>query len=155
MPAAVLEKLAELDAQYAQIERELADPAVMGDHRRVRDLSIKRAALEPTMDGYRRLMALSREAEELRGVLGGASDSGEDAEFAAMAREELPPVEPLIASARKGDTTISRVCGLYELVRISRRSRSLSAAWLSAGRPENDSAPSWAAQAFRSHSDSR
>jgi len=54
LPPTVLEKLAELDAQYAQIERDLADPAVMGDHRKVRDLSIKRAALEPTSGGVGR-----------------------------------------------------------------------------------------------------
>ncbi|MBK7404180.1 MAG: PCRF domain-containing protein [Phycisphaerales bacterium] len=94
LPPAVLEKLAELDEQYAQIERDLADPAVMGDHRRVRDLSIKRAALEPTVDGYRRLVALSREAEELRAVV----DGGEDAELAALAREELPQVEARAAA---------------------------------------------------------
>lgn len=94
LPTTVLSKLAELDSQYAQIERELADPAVMGDHRKVRDLSIKRAALEPTVEGYRRLSALGREAAELRGVI----ESGEDAELAALAREELPGVEARAAA---------------------------------------------------------
>ncbi|HZW11295.1 MAG TPA: PCRF domain-containing protein [Phycisphaerales bacterium] len=98
LPSTVLSRLAELDRQYAQIEAELADPAVMGDHRKVRDLSIKRAALEPTVDGYRRLMALSREAEELRGVIEGAGTGGGDAELAAMAREELPQVEARAAA---------------------------------------------------------
>ena len=49
----------------------LADPEVMSDHRKVRDLSIKRAALEPTVGGYRRLVALWREALLARAVLRG------------------------------------------------------------------------------------
>lgn len=89
LPAAVLDKLAALDEQFAAIERDLNDPDIMSDHRKVRDLSIRRAALEPTVDGYRRFARLCGEADELRVVIA----SGEDAELAALAREELPEVE--------------------------------------------------------------
>jgi peptide chain release factor 1 len=89
LPAAVLEKLAALDGQFSALERDLNDPSIVTDHRKVRDLSIKRAALEPTVSGYRRFARLCAEADELRGVIA----SGEDAELAALAREELPGVE--------------------------------------------------------------
>ena len=93
LAAAVLDKLAVLDEQYAAIERELSDPAIMSDHRKVRDLSIKRAALEPTVGGYRALIRLCGEADELRLVMG----SDDDAELAALAREELPEIEGRVA----------------------------------------------------------
>ncbi|VAX39191.1 Peptide chain release factor 1 [hydrothermal vent metagenome] len=89
LPQVVLDKLAELEEQFAAIERDLNDPAIIADHRKVRDLSIKRAALEPTVTGYRALIKLMGEADELRMVIA----SGEDAELAEMARDELPDLE--------------------------------------------------------------
>ena len=89
LPKAVLDKLAELDEQFAALERDLHDPEVVSDHRRVRDLSIRRAAIEPTVSGYRAFTRLCGEADELRMVI----DSGEDAELSQLAREELPGVE--------------------------------------------------------------
>ncbi|MEZ6244094.1 MAG: PCRF domain-containing protein [Phycisphaerales bacterium] len=88
IPPSVLAKLDELDAQFAQIERSLEDPAVASDHTKLRDLSIKRAALAPVVEGYRRFGALSAEAQELRAAL-----TGDDAELAELARAELPEVE--------------------------------------------------------------
>jgi peptide chain release factor 1 len=65
------------------------DPVVLADHRKVRELAIRKAALEPVVEGYRRFRALSREAKELREAVSG----GGDPEFAAMARAELPEIE--------------------------------------------------------------
>ncbi|MFN7019716.1 MAG: peptide chain release factor 1 [Phycisphaerales bacterium] len=89
IPAALAKKLDELSGQYARLEEELADPTVLTDHRRVRDLSIRKAALEEVVGGYRAYRRLVREAEDLRGVIG----SGEDADLVAMARAELADVE--------------------------------------------------------------
>ena len=89
LPQPVLDKLAELDVQHAALERALEDPEVASDHRKVREISIKRAALDPTVTAYRELQRLGREAEGLRDAIA----SGDDAELAAMAEEELPEVE--------------------------------------------------------------
>jgi peptide chain release factor 1 len=89
LPPALVRKLDELDGSYRDLEAKLGDPAVLADHRAVREVSIKKAALEPVVEGYRRFRALSKEAEELRA----AASGGDDPEFAAMARAELPEVE--------------------------------------------------------------
>lgn len=85
----IARKLAELCDQYTEILGRLEDPEVLADHHAVRDLSIKRAALEPVAEGYRRYRALLDEIGELRA----AAEPGGDADLAEMAREELPTLE--------------------------------------------------------------
>ncbi len=85
----VLAKLAELDDQHRAIDAELADPAVASDHKRATALSIKKAALDPVVLGYRAYRALESEAADLRAAI----DSNDDPELAEMAREELPSLE--------------------------------------------------------------
>ena len=84
---AVTAKLDELAGTYASLSRELEDPAVLADHHKVRELSIKKAALEPVVEGYGRVRALLAEAAELREA------GGSDPELAEMAREEIPRLE--------------------------------------------------------------
>ncbi len=91
LPAGVREKLAELDEQMIEIEARLGDPAVMADHNVVRDLSIKRAALEPVVGGWRSIRAAGDEAAELEAALG-----SDDVELAELAREELPTIRARI-----------------------------------------------------------
>lgn len=83
---AVRSKLEELDALYVAMEEALVDPVILSDHRKVRDLSIKRAASQPVVEGWRRLKRLASEAVELRAAIS-------DPELGALAREELPRVE--------------------------------------------------------------
>lgn len=85
LPQAVTQKLEEMSAQYDELEKRLADPEVMSDHTAVRDLSIKRAALESVVDTWRRLRALRIDCLELESAI-----EGDDAELAEMAAEELP-----------------------------------------------------------------
>ncbi|MGP1345051.1 MAG: PCRF domain-containing protein [Phycisphaerales bacterium] len=87
---AVLRKLAALAAERDELGERLLDPGVMGDHRLVRSLSIRKAGLDEVADGWRAYEALVREGEALRGDVDGG---GGDAEFAAMAREELARLE--------------------------------------------------------------
>ncbi|MEO0483739.1 MAG: PCRF domain-containing protein [Planctomycetota bacterium] len=82
-------KLAELSDRYDAIERSLEDPETLGDHRRVRDLSIKKAALEPVVAGWRRYGAMVAEAAELREAV----RAGDDAELVELASEEIPRLE--------------------------------------------------------------
>ncbi len=80
-------KLDELDASYAALTKQLEDPEVLSDHRQVATLSIKRAAIEPVVEGYRGYLALVNEADELEQAI-----EGDDAELAEFARDELQTV---------------------------------------------------------------
>ncbi len=84
IPPALIRKLEELRAQLVVLEERLSDPVVLVDHRQVRDLSIKKAAIAPVVGDYAEYLALVKEAEGLRGILGGG-----DRDLAAMAKEEL------------------------------------------------------------------
>lgn len=81
-------KLEELSARTHELGEQLADPETLGDHRKVRELSVARAALEPVSQRYARLRALEREHDELTQAM-----QSDDAEFAQLAREELPALE--------------------------------------------------------------
>ncbi|MCC6284268.1 MAG: PCRF domain-containing protein [Phycisphaerales bacterium] len=87
-------KLEELVARLAELERALEDPGVVADHRRVRELSVRRSALAPVVEGYRAFLRLRSEAADLQRA---AADPA-DPDFAAMAREELPGVLARAAS---------------------------------------------------------
>ncbi|MEM7623741.1 MAG: PCRF domain-containing protein, partial [Planctomycetota bacterium] len=89
LPGPLAAKLEELACQHAGLAAELEDPATLADHNAVRELSIKKAALEQVVTGYRAYSGLLEEAAELREALA----SGDDAELAEMAREEIPRLE--------------------------------------------------------------
>ncbi|USN98185.1 MAG: PCRF domain-containing protein [Phycisphaeraceae bacterium] len=88
LPDTITRKLDELSDQYAGLQARLEDPEVLADHHQVRDLSIKRAALEPVAEGYRRYRKLLDEIDELRAAI-----EGDDAELAELAKDELPTLE--------------------------------------------------------------
>jgi peptide chain release factor 1 len=83
----LLTRLEALAAEHARAGEQLSDPAVASDHRRARELSIRRAALEGLVGDFARLRALLREEGELVEAAAGA-----DAELAALAEDELPRV---------------------------------------------------------------
>lgn len=89
LPAHVAGKLEALTRLHADLGEQLQDTGVLADHARVRELLIRRAALTPVAEGYSRYRALIDEAAELRGLIA----AGEDAELAALAREELPRLD--------------------------------------------------------------
>ena len=93
-PAALTRKLEELAAQMSDLDRQLSDPDVLTDHRKVRDLSIRKAAILPVVNDFTEYRRLTRESDGLRAVI----DSG-DPELAPMAREELPEVDARAAAA--------------------------------------------------------
>lgn len=82
-------KLEELSTRHAQLESRLSDPEVLIDHAKVREISIGKAAIEPVVEGYRRYVAMRREADELRAVIA----AGADAELVEFAEEELESLE--------------------------------------------------------------
>ncbi len=92
-PSNLLAKLDALAAQFDELERQLVDPDVIADHRKVHALAVKRAAIEDLVGRYRRYRKLAADIDEHRQVIA----SG-DAELAALAREELPQLEAEAAS---------------------------------------------------------
>ena len=90
LPARAAAKLRALNDEDRALAAQLEDPSVLGDHKRVRDLSIQRSALAPVVEGYRTLERLEREAAELRALAA-------DDELGALAREELPRIDALAA----------------------------------------------------------
>src|SRR5215510_12680334 len=88
IPGRVFERLAELEAEDRRLEADLQDPNVLTDHRKVRDLSIKRSALEPVVSGFRDFRKLEKEAADLELVIA----AKEDPDPVALAQSELPGV---------------------------------------------------------------
>ncbi len=84
----IIARLDELTAELARIDADLADPALHASPARLRDLSIRRAALLPLCDAFAQWNALRAEADELEASLE-APDAGLDAEYSKLAREEV------------------------------------------------------------------
>lgn len=101
-PPRVVEKLAQLEAEDRTLAAQLEDSAVVTDHRKVRDLSVKRRALAPVAEAWRTLLKLDQEAASLEDAI----KANEDRDFVAMAKEELPQVKTkasqLLESALSG-----------------------------------------------------
>lgn len=85
----LLAKLDQIAAERTHLEHQLADPAVLADHHQVRDISIRKAALDPVADDYEHYRNLTKEAADLRAIL----DSGGDPDLVEIARDELPGIE--------------------------------------------------------------
>jgi len=81
----MLDRLAQIEKRYREIEDLLATPSVAVDPEAVRSLAQERAEIEPVVDAYRRLMTVSREMEQTKEIL----SSEQDAEMQALAQEEL------------------------------------------------------------------
>ena len=85
----LLRKLEEIDEQYRDVQKELLDPDIMSDHRKVRALSVRRAAMAPIAEGFRAWRDTVKEIEDLQSIL----DSEEDQDLLSMAREEMPSLQ--------------------------------------------------------------
>ncbi|MFG0256674.1 MAG: PCRF domain-containing protein [Phycisphaerales bacterium JB043] len=80
--------LDELSRSHDSLASQLEDPEVLADHRKVRDISIRKSALEPVVSRYHELLRLETESNDLRDAI-----EGGDAELAEMARDELPQLQ--------------------------------------------------------------
>jgi peptide chain release factor 1 len=86
IPENVLHKLQDIAAQHADLSTKLMDGDVLADHRQVRTLSIKRAAIAPIVELYEAYFNTDSQIAELEELIAG----GDDADLIAIAREELP-----------------------------------------------------------------
>jgi peptide chain release factor 1 len=84
----MLDRLAEIERRYDELERLVVDPAIIGDRREYARLARERSQLEPTIVAYRARRALADEIAEHRTLLDDA-----DREMRELARSELPALE--------------------------------------------------------------
>ena len=85
----MLEKLAGIQARYEELGTLMSDPAVTGDYNRLRQVGQERSELEPIVEVFQRFQAVQRELKDARGL----TEISDDAEMAAMAREEVVQLE--------------------------------------------------------------
>lgn len=82
----LLAKLRDMADQFDQVERQLIDPSVVSDPDKLRDLSVRRAALADLVERYRHWLRLQAQIAEHEQIIADA----EDAELTELARSELP-----------------------------------------------------------------
>lgn len=97
IPPNIIAKLNQIQGLHDTLAMQLEDPGILSDHRKVRELSIKKAAIDPVVEGYVRLRKLQKEEAELRNTL----ESKADPELSELAREELPRLTDEIAALLK------------------------------------------------------
>jgi peptide chain release factor 1 len=90
----MLERLANLEQEYEDVLRQLADPAVIGDQRALRDVSRRHKQLEPIVQRYREYRAALDQLSEAKQMLG--DSSGDDREiWRSMVDESEATIERL------------------------------------------------------------
>jgi peptide chain release factor 1 len=90
----MLERLADLEQEYEDVLRKLADPAVIGDQNALRDVSRRHKQLEPIVQRYRDYRRAVDELAEAKQMLG--DSSGEDREiWRSMVDENEAAIERL------------------------------------------------------------
>jgi len=95
----MLERLADLEQEYEDVLRMLADPAVIGDQRALRDASRRHKELEPIVQRYREYRRAVEELSEAKLMLG--DSSGEDREiWRSMVDENEAAIERLEGELR-------------------------------------------------------
>ncbi|MBV9410077.1 MAG: peptide chain release factor 1 [Acidimicrobiia bacterium] len=90
----MLERLADLEQEYEDVLRKLADPAVISDQNALRDVSRRHKQLEPIVQRYREYRRAMEELAEAKQMLG--DSSGEDREiWRSMVDENEATIERL------------------------------------------------------------
>lgn len=90
----MFEKLAALAARHAELENLLADPGVVGDYRRVVELSKERASLSATVADYREYQRLEGELQDARELL----SETDEVEMRALAEMEVTSLQERLSS---------------------------------------------------------
>ena len=88
----MLDRLAEIERRYEELERLVADPTVIANRREFAKLARERSQLEETVARWRERQRLAREIEEHRELV-----REKDAELRELARGELPALEARLA----------------------------------------------------------
>jgi peptide chain release factor 1 len=84
----MFERLEQIEARYEGLGRQLADPAVLGDHGQYQKLAKQHRDLEPVVEKFREYRMVKTGIADARAML-----NESDAEMRAMAQEELTVLE--------------------------------------------------------------
>ena len=82
----MLEKLKSVEERFEAIDRQLADPAVVGDQEQFRKLMQEHKVLTPIVEKYREYRTAEQNAREAKSLL---EQGGLDSDFKELAEEEL------------------------------------------------------------------
>jgi peptide chain release factor 1 len=85
----MLHKLAEVEARYEELNRLLADPVVLTDQNRLRDVAKEHREVEDLVEIYRSYRHLETQIQDNKELI----SDGEDPELSELAKEELPELE--------------------------------------------------------------
>ncbi len=81
----MLEKLADIESRYDELERLMSDPAVLSDYNRIAEYSKERSSLAEIVENYRDYKRQLQQIEEARQLLAEETDP----ELTAMAKDEI------------------------------------------------------------------
>ena len=98
----LLEKLAGIEARYEELNHMMADPAVIADYTRLREVGQERTGLQPIVEAYREYREALRHLDEARALV--ASEAGGD--LAALAHEEVAELETKIGAMEANIKTL-------------------------------------------------
>ena len=85
----MLEKLAEVESRYDEIESLMGDPAIAIDFERVAELAKERSSLQSIVDAFRQYQKQTQDLDGARELL----QSADDPEMRDMAQEEVAELE--------------------------------------------------------------
>jgi peptide chain release factor 1 len=85
----MLQRINELVAHYEYLGSQLADPEVLADHKKIRELSQERSGLEAIVGNYHRLMSVQAALDDARLML-----RDEDEDVREFARSEIETLDP-------------------------------------------------------------
>lgn len=85
----MLEKLAEVESRYIELEALMGDPSIAMDYEKVAELAIERSSLQTIVDTYRQYQKQAQDLEGTRELL----QTTDDQEMREMAQEEVIELE--------------------------------------------------------------
>jgi peptide chain release factor 1 len=85
----MFDKLVGIEARYEELDRLLADPAVLNDYSKVTELAQERAGIEPIVQASREYRRAAHELDDARAMIEAETDS----DLRAMAQEESHALE--------------------------------------------------------------
>ena len=88
--SALIKKLEELDGRFAELEKQLNDPAITTDSAKLIAISKEQGKLRPTVTNYRSYKKLLSDIAEAKEIL---NDSETESDMKALAEEELTGLE--------------------------------------------------------------
>jgi len=85
----LIAKLDQMAQQFAELEKQLVDPAITGNPQRLREVSIKRAAIADLVAQYEHYKNICQQLTDNQQII----DDNEDEELVALAGEEIPQLQ--------------------------------------------------------------